>query len=243
MEKQKNKIMPKLLIFNWKAKVLNQTEVSNLILEYQKFKTPIVVAPPYVFLTTIKDFDLSSQDVSASKPGAFTGEVTAEMLKNLDVKMCLLGHSERRHVFNETDKMVADKMRRVLENNLTPVLCVGETWEERQNNFTQNVVKRQLDAGLLVMRDFPEAKLIVAYEPVWAIGTGKADEPKDSLVVIKYIRNLLQEANIKEYLTIYGGSVSSKNILDFLIYSEIEGALIGSAGVDIEDIKKMLQIF
>ncbi|MBI4992069.1 MAG: triose-phosphate isomerase [Candidatus Harrisonbacteria bacterium] len=236
--------MTKLLILNWKMNPATLKEALSLA-KASDYKN-VVVAPPFPFLEEVgkvlKKSRLGAQDLFYEEKGAFTGEVSAKELKSVRVKYVIIGHSERRHKFDETDEMVAKKMKAAAENKLIPVLCVGETIEEKNAGKKEAVIERQLKIGLfLYPRPYTLNPFIVAYEPVWAIGTGNPETPESALETIKYIRKIL---NAKPYTLnpkiLYGGSVDSRNLRDYLKYKEVDGALVGGASLKKEEVKKMI---
>jgi triosephosphate isomerase (TIM) len=178
------------------------------------------------------------QDIHWEPKGAFTGAVSGALAAEAGAKAALVGHSERRHVFGETDADTGRKVRAALEHRLTPVLCVGEKWEEREQGETERVVERQLAAGLADLPGGRESgelgRLVVAYEPVWAIGTGKTATPKDAAQVHKTIRAWLAARGAVTTRILYGGSVNAKNIGELLAEPEIEGVLVGGASLEVE---------
>lgn len=200
----------------------------------------VALCPPYPYLAEVADavagspVILGGQDVSEHAPGAFTGDVAAEMLADLGARMVLVGHSERRHGLGESDARVAAKFRRALDGGLTPVLCVGETLQEREAGRTGDVVARQLDAAL--GGGAPRAEFVVAYEPVWAIGTGRTAEPADAQAVHAAIRDRIRERfgdrPADELRILYGGSVKPGNAAELLAQPDIDGALVGGASLD-----------
>jgi triosephosphate isomerase len=205
----------------------------------------IAVFPPYVFLeqtermlasTSIK---WGAQNVSAEKQGAFTGEISAEMLLDFGCRYTLVGHSERRRLHGETDAIVAAKFLRACQAGLHPVLCVGETLEERQTNKTEAVIQRQIEA---VLNELPSIEImkksVIAYEPVWAIGTGVNASPEQAQSVHAFIRQYLKQKqeNIAEILRIiYGGSVKAANAASLLVMPDIDGALVGGASLQAQE--------
>ncbi|MGH7751664.1 MAG: triose-phosphate isomerase [Gemmatimonadales bacterium] len=178
------------------------------------------------------------QDIHWEPKGALTGAVSAALAAEAGAKAALVGHSERRHVFGETDADTGRKVRAALDHRLTPVLCVGEKWEERERGETERVVERQLAAGLANLPAGRESgqlgRLVVAYEPVWAIGTGKTATPRDAALVHRAIRAWLAARGAVTACILYGGSVNAANIADLLAEPEIEGVLVGGASLDVE---------
>lgn len=228
--------MAKLLIFNWKMNPVKLQEALGLA-KASDFKN-VVIAPPFTFIEEVgkklKRSKLGAQDLFWEAGGAFTGEISPKELKNLKVKYVILGHSERRHKLGETDLMIEKKVAAAAENRLVPVLCVGETRQEKISGHRFLVLRRQL--GI----DLPKS-LIVAYEPVWAIGSGNPELPESALATIKFIKELLAKRKIKAEV-LYGGSVNSKNLKDYLQYKEVDGALVGGASLKKEEIKKMVKL-
>ncbi len=219
----------------------------------------LIIAPPTIFLEEVKKniqkAELGSQDLFWEEKGAFTGEVSASELKSLGVGYAIIGHSERRKL-GETDEMVAKKIKAAAGAGLTPILCVGESAAERAAGKTEEVVARELKISLSLIGNWEPASprrmrgeleignLIVAYEPIWAIGTGTPDTPQDMINMVKYIKKILKEFPISnfQFPIIYGGSVTSQNAQDFLQHKEIEGVLVGGASLKSEEIKKIVAI-
>jgi len=177
---------------------------------------------------------LGGQACAAEAKGAFTGAVAASMLAEVGCTYVLCGHSERRHIFSETDDNVAASLAQALEAGLTPVLCVGETLEEREAGRAREVLLRQLDAGLARLRS-PADPLLIAYEPVWAIGSGKAASPREAAEAHGWLRTRVAETDAERAAAVrilYGGSVNPGNIGGFLEVPDVDGALIGGAALD-----------
>ena len=173
-----------------------------------------------------------AQDIHWEPKGAFTGAVSAPMAARAGARTVLVGHSERRHVFGETDQETGRKVRAALEADLTPVLCVGETLAERDGGQTLPVVVRQLAAGLEGLRTDQLDEVVVAYEPVWAIGTGKNATPSDAAAIHQEVRRWVRERGATRVSVLYGGSVNAKNIRDLLAERELDGVLVGGASLD-----------
>ncbi len=179
-----------------------------------------------------------AQNVSERAEGAFTGEVSVSMLADFGCRYVIVGHSERRSLFGESDDLVAAKAGAVLENGLTPIVCVGESLEERDRNVTQVVVSRQLDAVVSRIGAEGLGNSVVAYEPVWAIGTGKMATPQQAQAVHAFLRNRVTalDAGVGERLTIlYGGSVKGANAAGLFAMNDIDGGLIGGASLDLAE--------
>jgi triosephosphate isomerase len=210
-------------------------------------RVEVVVCPPFTALRSIETliqsdrlpYGLGAQDVHWEEEGAFTGEVSPAMLRALRVSYVIVGHSERRALFGETDEAVNKKVRAVFKHDMTPILCVGETLRERDLGDTENIVTGQVRAGLRGVAPEDVAKLVVAYEPVWAIGTGRNAEPADAGQVVELIRetigSLASPEAAQEVRIQYGGSVKAGNIRDFMAHPEIDGALVGGASLDPEE--------
>ena len=211
----------------------------------------IVIAPPFTSLESAaaarksKNIHLASQNVHHQKKGAFTGEISLPMLEEARCKYAIIGHSERRHVFNESNEELERKLIATLESRVLPIFCVGELLEERESGKTEQVLKTQLDAAWRnLTSDVVGEMLVVAYEPVWAIGTGQTASDADAENACSYIRDLAFEkfgATACESLRIlYGGSVKPENSRSLLKQDNIDGLLIGGASLDIESFKKII---
>jgi triosephosphate isomerase (TIM) len=185
-------------------------------------------------------YGLGAQNVHWEDEGAFTGEVSPPMLAALRVGYVIVGHSERRAMFGETDETVNRKVRAVFAHGMTPILCVGETLRERDVGATEDRVTAQVRADLAGVSASDAAKLVIAYEPVWAIGTGRNAEPSDAGQVIALIRQTiadLYDGELARAVRIqYGGSVKAGNIRDFMAHPEVDGALVGGASLDPEEL-------
>jgi triosephosphate isomerase len=200
-----------------------------------------VICPPFISLSTVADYLLGTgirvgaQNCYFEPKGAFTGEVSAAMLKGL-ADYVILGHSERRQYFNETDELVGKKVAAVFEAGLLPILCVGERLDENEAGQTQAVVKRQIEGALEGLQVERIASLVVAYEPVWAIGTGRAATPEQANDVIGFIRTVLGSvlgpAAAEQIRIQYGGSVTPDNFTSIISQPEIDGALVGGASLN-----------
>ena len=207
-----------------------------------KGKMEVAIFAPFLSLdSAIKGKEgspliIGAQNMHWEKSGAFTGEISAPMLKELGCTHVIIGHSERRHIFRETSEELHKKLLAALEENLTPVFCVGELLEERESGSTFDVIRKQLMAGLKVMDGSDVAdKIIVAYEPVWAIGTGKTASSEDAQEVCAFIRKLLSdtfgEGVAEKTIILYGGSVKPENTASILSMKDIDGVLVGGASL------------
>jgi len=210
-------------------------------------RVEVVICPPFTALRSIETlidsdrlpYGLGAQDVHPEAKGAFTGEVSPPMLQALKVSHVIVGHSERREIFGETDEVVNRKVRAVFGHGMTPILCVGETLEEHDAGLTESKVTGQLERALQNVSTEDAARLVVAYEPIWAIGTGRNALPADAGQVIGLVRQTLASrfsAELADGVRIqYGGSVKPGNIRDFMAHPEIDGALVGGASLDPEE--------
>lgn len=204
-------------------------------------KAQVVVCPPYVYLHQVSQLlkgstvAWGSQNVSEYESGAYTGEVSAPMLSEFGCQYAIVGHSERRSLFGETDRKVGEKFVTAQKSGIKPILCVGELLEEREANQTQQVVARQLDAVVHAAGIGAFASAVIAYEPVWAIGTGKTATPEQAQEVHRFIRERIATHNTKiaEKLQIlYGGSVNAENAAALFAQNDIDGGLIGGASLN-----------
>ncbi|MCL5030560.1 MAG: triose-phosphate isomerase [Bacteroidetes bacterium] len=234
----------KVIAGNWKMNN-NLSESQNLItklisgLSNEKLNSDVVICPPFTSLSEASSLakntviKLGAQNMYFEENGAFTGEISAEMLKSVGCEYVILGHSERRIIFGELDQLINKKIKKALQSGLKPIFCVGETLEERESGVTEEVIKRQVTEGLKEISANEMDRIIVAYEPVWAIGTGKTATPQQAEEVHAFIRNLvlnLYSSSVAEKLVIqYGGSVKPDNAAELLSQNDIDGALVGGA--------------
>ncbi|MEG0251878.1 MAG: triose-phosphate isomerase [Christensenellaceae bacterium] len=209
----------------------------------------VVVCPSFVCLAAAKEalagseIALGAQNMHFEQSGAYTGEVSADMLLALGVEYVIIGHSERREYFAETDETVNKKVKVALEKGLTPIVCVGERLEEQQSGITAEVVRKQIKLALLGISKEDVKKVVVAYEPIWAIGTGKTATSDDANQTIKEIRDAIREvfSNAADEVRIqYGGSMNPKNASELMAMSDIDGGLIGGASLKAEDFSKVV---
>ena len=207
-------------------------------------KVEAVICAPFTLLKDLKqatkgtNIKIGAQNMHFEEKGAFTGEISPIMLKELDMDYVVIGHSERRQYFNETDETVNKKVLKALEVGIDPILCVGETLEEREAGNTKDVCKVQVEKALENVSKEDLAKVVIAYEPVWAIGTGKTATSEDANDVIAYIREVV--ANLygelaNEVRIQYGGSVKPSNVAEIMNQSDIDGALVGGASLEAND--------
>jgi len=213
-------------------------ELKNL-LQNEKINCDVIVCPPFTSLSEAAKLlngsriKLGAQNMHFEENGAFTGEVSAAMLKSVGCEYVIIGHSERRHIFCENDEVINKKIKKALSAGLKPIFCVGELLEERENGTTNDVVKRQVLKGLAGISADDMKNIIVAYEPVWAIGTGKTASPAQAQEVHEFIRDLIEidySLEVANDLVIqYGGSVKSDNAKELISQKDIDGALVGGA--------------
>ena len=210
----------------------------------------VMIAPPYTALAAVarvlsgSGVKLGAQNVHWEKTGAFTGEISPLMLRDTGCVMAIVGHSERRHVFGETDFMINQRTIGALQHGITPVFCIGETLKQRETGQTMKVLEDQVQAGLAGIELNDGEQLVVAYEPVWAIGTGKTATEEQAQEAHAFIRNLLEgmfEKNIAGQIRIlYGGSVKPENIDILMSQPDIDGALVGGAALKAESFERII---
>ncbi len=238
----------KLIIANWKCNPSSLKEVKKLFNSLRKGlkknNFDIVICPPFVYLDWVKQqnskIKLGTQNFFWENPpagkGAFSGEVSAIMLKDLGVEYAILGHSERRKFFKETDEMVNKKIKIALSSDIKPIFCLGESKEEKERGKNLQILKNQLKEGLRDVSHSDIKKIIIAYEPIWAIGTGKPASIEDVSSSILYIRKIISEVfnkkTGKDIKILYGGSINSKNAESYLNQPWIDGLLVGGASLD-----------
>ena len=237
---------------NWKMNnTFNEADdLLNSIMEQLEEKelprdTQVIVCPPFPFLEMTSDyandsyFMVGAQNVSDQEKGAYTGEVSAAMLESMEIDYCIVGHSERRAYYGETNKTVAAKVDQLLMHGLKPIVCVGEVLEEREANRQFEVVKQQVEEGLFHLDAEHLQQVVIAYEPVWAIGTGKTATPEQAQEMHHYIRTLLAQkygdAVANEISILYGGSCKPSNAKELFACPDIDGGLIGGASLKAED--------
>ena len=239
----------KIVAGNWKSNT-SLSEAKELLeavakgLNDRDAHCRVIVAPPVPYLCALKSISngrigLSAQNSSAFHEGAYTGEYTPAMLSGVGVEYVIVGHSERRQLFGETDEVVAKKVQNILEAGLYAILCIGETLEEREAGNAFEVVERQLKAAMLNTVSAEETgNVIVAYEPVWAIGTGKTATAEQAQEMHAYIRSLLKSAYgnaAEDEAILYGGSVKGSNAQELFAGEDVDGALVGGASLKADE--------
>ena len=210
----------------------------------------ILIAPPFTALSSVAKIiagtgiHLAAQNINESPQGAFTGEVSGVMAADAGCDYVLIGHSERRHIYGETDDLLSRKVKAAWESGLKVIFCIGETLDEREKGKTFQVVEKQMKEGLKAFKEDDIERLVIAYEPVWAIGTGKTATPEQAEEVHVLIRDLqkkLYGSEAADALTIlYGGSVKPDNMADLMARENVDGALIGGASLDVESFLRMI---
>jgi triosephosphate isomerase len=201
----------------------------------------VVVMPPFTALAAVHEVlkgsavALGAQNMHWERAGAFTGEISPTMLRDVGCTYVILGHSERRHIFDETDERLSKKSRAAFDNGLTPMVCVGETLAERESNRTLEVVERQVEAALRPLKPEEVARMVVSYEPVWAIGTGKVATPEQAQEVQAYLRKRIALSHGDEparaVRILYGGSVTPDNTPGIMAQADVDGVLVGGASL------------
>ncbi len=232
---------------------MNKTssDTKDFITSIKPFLSPsvdvyIAVAFPLINIASTAANDLSiligAQNMHDCISGAYTGEVSASMIIDAGAQFVILGHSERRKLFFETDEFINRKMKRAVKENIKPILCIGETKEQRDNNKTNNVLERQLKIGL---EGIDNTDFIIAYEPVWAIGTGESATPeianKSHFFIRKCLEKLYNDRVSKKIPILYGGSVNGDNIKSLIKQENIDGALVGGASLEVESFAKIIK--
>ena len=244
--------MKKLVAGNWKMNgslAANAALVQGLLADGdQAWGCDVAVCVPAPYLAQLQSLTqgsalaLGAQDVTAQESGAFTGESSAAMLKDFGVRYCLVGHSERRQYHQESDTVVATKAQRALAAGITPIVCVGETLAEREAGDTEAVIKRQL-AAVVHLNGHCISEIVLAYEPVWAIGTGKTASPAQAQAVHAVLRQQLQAASASadRVRILYGGSMNAGNAASLLAQPDIDGGLIGGASLKVADFLSIIR--
>jgi triosephosphate isomerase len=253
--------MKKIIIFNWKMAPQSFGAAKHLFgqllkTKSSKLKADLAVCPPFIYLSELAGLvkrakiKLGAQDVFWENSGAYTGEISPKMLKNLGVEYVIIGHSERRKFLGETDETINRKVKAALKAGLKVVLCVGEPSrakrdKRQETRKAKNYVRNQLQEdlkGITKSYKLTAKSLIIAYEPVWAIGAVVSDTPEDALEMIKFIKRILNSRfKILNSKVLYGGSVDSKNIKNFIQLKEIDGVLVGGASLKPDEVKKMIK--
>jgi triosephosphate isomerase len=236
-----------LIVGNWKMHktVKEAIELATGIRRelFDSNKADIVICPPFTALDSVYEvvmetpISLGAQDVFWEEEGAYTGEVSALMLKDTGCKYVIIGHSERRKYLSETNQMINRKIKSAINAGLTPIVCVGETLDEREAGKSLEVVSTQLKEGLEGLAQADVSKIVIAYEPVWAIGTGRTAKPHQAQEVQRFIRDWIKKnfpsSSVSNIRILYGGSVKPENIADLVSQEDIDGALVGGASLEV----------
>ena len=243
----------KIVAGNWKMN-LNKSDAHILYKNLESKSYPndveVIIAPASIYLDSFSNaskVSISSQDVSANDNGAFTGEFSAEMLSSMNLRFAIVGHSERRTFHKESDLLIFQKVEMLLKHGITPIFCCGESLSDRESKNHFNIVKSQLSQILNMLSKKEFSKVVVAYEPVWAIGTGLTADPQDAQDMHSFIRGLVSEAfgiEASELTSIlYGGSCKPSNARELFSMKDIDGGLIGGASLDSESFESIVNSF
>jgi len=252
--------MKPFIIANWKCNPINLKEAKLLfnsvkigLKDYKKAE--VIICPPFIYLSSLNFqfakkktvLKLGAQDCFWEQKGAYTGEISPMMLKNLGCKYVIIGHSERRKILNEANQSITKKIKAVLSVNLKPILCIGESKDEKENGKTQTVLKIQIENSLKKITKKEIKNIIFAYEPVWAIGTGNSCSVDESHVVRLLIEKIISQKysrlTAKKFTILYGGSVTSSNVRDFIKEAGFHGVLVGGASLDSKEFIKLTKEF
>ena len=238
---------------NWKMNnTPSYTKVFLNSLKQKKLSEDVekIIATPFTSLYLANellndtDIKIGAQNMYFEDRGAFTGEVSGQMLKDLNVSYVIIGHSERREIFNESDELLNKKVKAAISKELSPILCCGETIEEREAQKHQEKIKNQITKDLEGISEKDLDKLVIAYEPIWAIGTGKTASPEDAEEMSKYIREILEELYSKDLADniriLYGGSVKPENVKEIMAKENIDGALVGGASLKVDSFTSLI---
>ena len=228
--------MNKLLFSNMKMN-LSYLEVLQYIEKTKDYKDKFVVIPSNIYIPYFikNNYNVGIQNISEYNNGAYTGEISSSQVKSIGVNYVILGHSERRKLFNETNEIIKNKLTKCLDNDLKVILCIGETKEEKESNKTNNIIREELN----ILSDIDITNIIIAYEPIWAIGTGVVPTNTEIENITNYIKNIVFDICKKDIKVLYGGSVNEKNISNLSTINNVSGFLIGGACIDY---KKMIEI-
>lgn len=248
----------KIVAGNWKMNLTFEQalQLANDINTWASENKPnakVIIAPTSIYLQAIQEtvdeefVQVASQDVSNAEKGAFTGDISAEQLDSIGINCAIVGHSERREYQQETDAVIAQKLEQLFNKDITPILCVGEKLEEREAEKHFEVVKSQILNALNPQKTENLSKLVIAYEPVWAIGTGVTASPEQAQEIHAFIRSVLNDAygaDVAEGTSIlYGGSVNAANAEELFAQADIDGGLVGGASLKVEDFSKIISAF
>ena len=244
---------------NWKSNELFSqadeliNDIAEGLREFDNTDVDVIVCPPFPYLELVGDasedveFFVGAQNVSKFDNGAFTGEVSAKMLQSMNIDYCIVGHSERRKYFNETNQDVAEKVNKLLEADINPIVCVGESLEQRETGTHFELIRSQVSEGLFHLDCEQIKRTVIAYEPVWAIGTGKTATKEQAQEVHAFIRAMLAEKYsddvAQEVSILYGGSCNAKNARELFAQTDVDGGLIGGASLKAADFIEIARSF
>lgn len=249
----------KIIAGNWKMNATKEeavTIINGITAQYNDFKLSesklVVVASPFPYIhycsSTFAKFPFmfaAAQNCSEHEQGAYTGEVSAKIIASLDVKYVIIGHSERRQYFNETDEVLLQKIHQTQKENLIPIFCCGEPLEIRENNQHFSFIKAQLENCIFHLSANEIKNIVIAYEPIWAIGTGKTASPEQAQEVHAFIRNEItakyNQAVAESISILYGGSVNAKNAAELFVCKDIDGGLVGGASLKVEEFATIIK--
>ena len=244
----------KIVAGNWKMN-LSKDEAIVLLKDLEsnfptQNKCEIIICPSSIYidlaLHNAKSYAIGLQNVSDKENGAYTGEISASMIQSMNVEYCIVGHSERRQYFGDTDEIINSKMKQLLKHNITPILCCGELFEEREQGKQNQVVQNQIEKAIEGLSNEEIEKLVIAYEPVWAIGTGKTASTSQAQEMHAYIRSILKSkiGDVSNNISIlYGGSCKPENAKELFASKDIDGGLIGGAALKSDSFLQIVDTF
>ena len=243
----------KLVAANWKMNgsvYLIEKMLDVLVPCMRNTTCKVVICPPNVLLSSLKNavegtgIEIGAQNVHSELSGAYTGETSVKLLKEFGVKWCIIGHSERRILFEESDDFIRSKIETLIDHGIIPILCIGESLEQRDSGTHEKTVLTQLRNGLAGLSIEDQRRCVVAYEPIWAIGTGKTASPEQAnsmhTIIRKEIKSLAGKEIADNFQILYGGSVNVENTKSLLSMSEIDGALVGGASLITDDFTQIV---
>lgn len=245
--------MKPLIVANWKCNPLTLKEGEELVKRIEEgvdgfSSAEVVICPPFVFLPFLiqrSQLPFGAQNCFSEDKGPFTGEISVKMLEEVGAKYVIVGHSERRKIFKETNKEINLKLLKVLSSSISPILCIGENREERQSGKTFDILTEQLEKCLLGVSKEDSSKMVLAYEPIWAIGTGESANISDIGEVRIFIRKFLSDKfgkeNCEKIRILYGGSVDSNNVHSFVTEARMNGVLVGGASLKSDEFLKLIK--
>lgn len=250
----------KIVAGNWKMNLNFEdgvslfSEIVNMVKDEIVGNQEVIVCTPFIHLSTVaklsenvKNVHIGSQNIHQAESGAYTGEVSASQIKSVGVEYVILGHSERRAYFGESDSLLAEKVNAALKHDLKPIFCIGETKEERESGKFFEIIKTQLTDGVFHLSKEEFAKVVLAYEPVWAIGTGLTASPEQAQEVHAFIRETIakhyDEATAEATTILYGGSCNPSNAPTLFSQKDIDGGLIGGASLKSRDFLEIVKVF